>query len=207
MHSGLRCSNIGTHRTRKPRYRHSFVCSANLPRTLYPYFLDVMSHTPLGRTRLTRGKRHSECATSRHRNDGPSTPSDYVRIQNQVGPHPTKWDKTGIIIEVHQFDQYIVKVDGSGRVTLRNRKFLRQYLPARERRQPRSITEDMPQPAPSPLLPPAPQPTATPLPEVIPQERDRVVTCHLPHLAQLLLRLNYNHFFLQVASGAPARPG
>ena len=55
---------------------------------------------------------------------------DVVRIQNQIGPHPTKWDKTGLIIEVRQFDQYVVRVDGSGRVTLRNRKFLRKYIPA-----------------------------------------------------------------------------
>ena len=54
---------------------------------------------------------------------------DSVRIQNQTGPHPTKWDKTGIIIEVRQFNQYVVRVDGSGRITLRNRKFLRQYTP------------------------------------------------------------------------------
>ena len=55
---------------------------------------------------------------------------DKVRIQNQTGPHPTKWDKTGTVIEVRQFDQYLTKVDGSGRATLRNRKFLRQYVPA-----------------------------------------------------------------------------
>ena len=54
---------------------------------------------------------------------------DTVRIQNQTGPHPTKWDKTGIVVEVRQFDQYVIRVDGSGRVTLRNRKFLRQYHP------------------------------------------------------------------------------
>jgi hypothetical protein len=58
---------------------------------------------------------------------------DYVRIQNQTGPHPTKWDKTGIVVEVRQFDQYVVRVDGSGRVTLRNRKFLRKYLPVIQR--------------------------------------------------------------------------
>ena len=55
---------------------------------------------------------------------------DTVRIQNQVGPHPTKWDKTGLVIELRQFDQYVIRVDGSGRVTLRNRKFLRIYTPA-----------------------------------------------------------------------------
>ena len=64
---------------------------------------------------------------------------DLVCIQNQVGHHPTKWDKTGVVVEVHQFDQYIVRVDGSGRVTLRNRKFLRQYMPMKARRAPLSI--------------------------------------------------------------------
>ena len=59
----------------------------------------------------------------------PLSIGDCVRIQNQTGPHPTKWDKTGIVIEVRQFDQYVVRVDGSGRVTLRNRKFLRHYHP------------------------------------------------------------------------------
>jgi len=54
---------------------------------------------------------------------------DRVRIQNQTGNHPLKWDKTGSVIEVRQFDQYAVKVDGSGRITIRNRKFLRKYIP------------------------------------------------------------------------------
>ena len=59
----------------------------------------------------------------------PLVVSDCVRVQNQTGPHPTKWDKTGVVVEVRQFDQYVVRVDGSGRVTLRNRRFLRKYLP------------------------------------------------------------------------------
>ena len=54
---------------------------------------------------------------------------DHVRIQNQTGTQPRKWDRTGLVIEVRQFDQYVVRVDGSGRVTLRNRKFLRLYTP------------------------------------------------------------------------------
>ena len=52
-----------------------------------------------------------------------------VRLQNLVGPHPTKWDRTGIVVEVRQFDQYVVRMDGSGRVTLRKRKYLRLYTP------------------------------------------------------------------------------
>ena len=45
---------------------------------------------------------------------------DRVRIQNQTGPHPNKWEKTGSVIEVRQHDQYVVRIDGSRRVTLRN---------------------------------------------------------------------------------------
>ena len=59
----------------------------------------------------------------------PLAVGDFVRVQNQTGPHPTKWDKTGIVIEVRQYDQYVIRVDGSGRVTIRNRKFLRKYTP------------------------------------------------------------------------------
>ena len=51
----------------------------------------------------------------------------HVRVQNQIGPHARKWDKTGIVVEVRQHDQYVVKLNGSNRVTLRNRKFLRKY--------------------------------------------------------------------------------
>ena len=54
---------------------------------------------------------------------------DNVLVQNQYGPHPKKWSKTGVIIEVRQFDQYVLRIDGSGRVTLRNRKFLRKFNP------------------------------------------------------------------------------
>ena len=54
---------------------------------------------------------------------------DHVRVQNQTGNHPLKWDKTGTVVEVRQFDQYAVRLDGSRRVTLRNRKFLRKFIP------------------------------------------------------------------------------
>ena len=55
--------------------------------------------------------------------------NDIVRIQKQIGPTPLKWDKTGKVVEVHQHDQYVIKVNGSGRVTVRNRKFLRKFSP------------------------------------------------------------------------------
>ena len=80
-----------------------------------------------------RHMRAAERLTEHTRPLPPLVIGDYVRIQNQTGPHPKKWDKTGIVVEVRQFDQYVVRVDGSGRVTLRNRKFLRKYIPVIER--------------------------------------------------------------------------
>ena len=56
---------------------------------------------------------------------------DKVFLQNQVGNHPRLWERTGTVVEVLQHDQYRVRVDGSGRVTLRNRKYLRLYIPFR----------------------------------------------------------------------------
>ena len=76
--------------------------------------------------------RHHKAAERLSEHTQPLKPlviGDHVRLQNQRGPHPTKWDRTGIVIEVRQFDQYVIRVDGSGRVTLRNRKFLRKYIP------------------------------------------------------------------------------
>ena len=66
-----------------------------------------------------------------------------VRIQNQTGPHPTKWDKTGIIIEVCQFYQYVVLVDGSGRVTIRNQKYLGKYIPVSPQPPRHTINDDL----------------------------------------------------------------
>ena len=39
-----------------------------------------------------------------------------------------KWDKTGRVVEVCQFDQYMVRMDGSGCATMRNSKFLRKFI-------------------------------------------------------------------------------
>ncbi len=92
---------------------------------------------------------------------------DYVRIQNQVGPHPNKWDKTGVVIEVRQYHQYVIRVDGSGRVTLRNRRFLRKYTPVVERRPIISLPSIPTIPEPSVALPlnpdsPPPRPITSP---------------------------------------------
>ena len=49
-----------------------------------------------------------------------------VSIQNQTSPRAKKWDKTGTIVEILPYNQFRIRVDGSGNVTLRNRQFIRK---------------------------------------------------------------------------------
>jgi hypothetical protein len=52
-----------------------------------------------------------------------------VLVQNQSGNNPLRWDRSGQIVEILPFDQYRIKMDGTGRSSLRNRKFLRAITP------------------------------------------------------------------------------
>ena len=61
----------------------------------------------------------------------PLSVGDSVRIQNQTGSHPTKWDKTGVVMQIGENDKYVVRVDGSRRLTLRNRRYLRKMIPSK----------------------------------------------------------------------------
>ena len=53
---------------------------------------------------------------------------DMVQIQNQYGVDPKRWSKSGKIVEKLDFNQYLVKVDGGGRLTRRNRRFLKKIV-------------------------------------------------------------------------------
>ena len=52
-----------------------------------------------------------------------------VQVQNQRGQHANKWDLSGTVLEVQGFDSYLIKMDGTGRVTKRRRRFLRPIVP------------------------------------------------------------------------------
>ena len=54
---------------------------------------------------------------------------DSVLVQNQLGNEPRRWKRRGKIVEVMPFRQYKVMLDGSRRITLRKRKFVRKYQP------------------------------------------------------------------------------
>merc|ERR1711867_412491 len=53
---------------------------------------------------------------------------DTVQIQNQRRVDPKRWSKSGKIVERLNFGQYLVKVDGGGRLTRRNRRFLKKII-------------------------------------------------------------------------------
>ena len=52
-----------------------------------------------------------------------------VLVQNQTGKNLSRWDRSGEVVEVLPFDQYRVKIDGTERSSLCNRKFLRAITP------------------------------------------------------------------------------
>ena len=94
----------------------------------------------------------------------------HVHIQNQTGPRSNKWEKTGVVVAAHPFHQYSVRVDGSRRLTLRNRRFLRTFAPTTPVPPTRTAQEDLPSshnpvmyaPMPAPPIATAPAPPATP---------------------------------------------
>ena len=77
----------------------------------------------------TRMPRSTEALDMHARSLAPLSLGDKVFLQNQRGSHPKKWDKSGTVVELGNYDQYWVKVDGSGRLTLRNWHFLRKFVP------------------------------------------------------------------------------
>ena len=120
-----------------------------------------------------RHMRHQDKWSEHTKTLSPLQVGDRVRIQNQTGPYPNKWDRTGIVIEVCQFHQYLIRIDGSGRQTLRNRKFLRKFIPVYQPPTRRSIMEDIAHLPPTDTTSPKP-PTFNP---TIPETTDVEVNC------------------------------
>ena len=56
----------------------------------------------------------------------PLAVGDRVLVQNQTGRAPNKWDKSGVIVECKPHNQVNVMMDGSRKVSLRNRQFVRK---------------------------------------------------------------------------------
>ena len=78
---------------------------------------------PAMRHRLSSG---GERWTQNTRQLPPLSVGQKVFIQNQTGAGELakRWDRTGTVVEDKNQDKYAVKVDGSGRLTDRNRRYL-----------------------------------------------------------------------------------
>ena len=81
----------------------------------------------------TRYHRTAESLGAHARPLRPLYPGDKCYVQNQTGNYPKRWDRSGTVLEALEHDSYIVKVDGSGRLTRRNRQFLRKFEPVSPR--------------------------------------------------------------------------
>ena len=114
---------------------------------------------------------------------------------NQHGNDPLRWERSGVVVEVGEYDSYNVRLDGSGRLTKRNRTHLRpvqahdddeaahfplatipDYVAQGARPRTRAMTPPVEaEPAPDP--PPQPPPAAT--------ERPRATAPTPPPLVRL----------------------
>ena len=92
-------------------------------------------------------------------------PGANVVLQNQRGPRARRWDKTGRVIEALDNRQYRIRLDGSGRISLRNRRFMRLISP----QAPQALPQPLPA-APEPqLAAPHPRPAAPEPPAAVPE--------------------------------------
>ena len=82
------------------------------------------------KTALGRRATNAEKEWSEHmRAIPPLKVGDMVMVQNQSGNHPLRWDKQGTIVKSEGLDQYKVMIDGSRRLTRRNRRYQRLFTP------------------------------------------------------------------------------
>ena len=98
----------------------------------------------------------------------PLAVGDNVLIQNQTGSRPTKWDRSGKIVEVKDYDQYRIRLSGSGRTTLRNRKFIRKF-------EPHTLVGRQPTVPPPSIIVPAPVPIKTVTTPIVPADPELTV--------------------------------
>ena len=132
--------------------------------TSHSTWRELLSHCE---TTLAKGHRREHELWSEHTHHLPALcVGDQVYIQNLVGSQPRRWEWTGAVVEVRQHHPYVVCVDGSARVTLRNRQHLRKYQPlhASQKNISSQIISRAPQGSPTNTLTTSPVVDATPTP-------------------------------------------
>ena len=82
-----------------------------------------------------------------------------IQDQNKASRTYKQWTRTGTVVQVGNFDDYHISVDGSRHITKRNRQFLKPIKPA-----PDVFSNPSPQPAPPRSSAPVPPTHVLPLP-------------------------------------------
>ena len=93
-------------------------------------------------------------------------PGARVWVQDQTSK---AWSKSGTVVEVHPYRQYAVRMDGSGRISIRTRGHLKEA--ARQPEPPASPQEPEPPASPREPLEPPPLTAETPPPPRQPRHR------------------------------------
>ena len=160
----------------------------------HPEWVDaaIRRERGLSRRNTNMTERYNRTSHNLH----PLSEGDSVSIQD---PHNRRWSMAGRVVEALPNRQYRVRVAGSGRVTLRNRRFLRKLralaapapipsaLPV-----PSDIGAPIQQPEGSDATPPhgpgSPGPinTPQPMPTRIPRALSRLFPCNKPGRKELL---------------------
>ena len=75
--------------------------------------------------------RGAEKWTEHTRSLKPLQLGEKVIVQNQYGAGKIakKWDRTGQVVEDLGYNKYRIRIDGSGRISDRNRQYLRKFTP------------------------------------------------------------------------------
>jgi hypothetical protein len=110
-------------------------------------------------------RRHAsrnEALTEHTKNLPPLANGTVVLVQNQTGNTPKRWSRSGVIVEARDNNQYLVKLDGSGRATLRNRRFLRRIVPYTSQLSDNAAAPTAPTATTTPPAPTAPRPALKP---------------------------------------------
>ena len=101
--------------------------SDTLPECPQQKWRDINDGREIGMARLKKNK--AEDYNLHTWNLQPLVEGDNVTVQNMTGTKPLRWDKTGKVVEVLNNRQYSVKMDGSRRIRLKNRRYLKLYNP------------------------------------------------------------------------------
>ena len=95
-----------------------------IPTIKQHYKVDINWRKTLRDREVTVAKDHKEIMArkSTYRKCSPLLPGTKVRVQNQAN---REWDRTGTVIEALRYRQYTIRLDGSGRLSRRNRVHLK----------------------------------------------------------------------------------